>query len=86
MPATPARRAVPQHLAELARHRLAVMATLHPDGRPQLSLVQQHTHDGVIDISLTERLRVRFPSSFLMIVRFPLSIRDYVQRPSNSIR
>jgi hypothetical protein len=60
MPATPARRAVPRHLTELARHRFAVMATLHPDGRPQLSLVQQHTHDGVIDISLTEpRVKTR---------------------------
>ena len=50
----------PQHLDDLARHRFAVMATLHPDGRPQLSLVQQHTHDGVADVSLTEqRVKVR---------------------------
>jgi len=55
MPATPSRRAVPEHLDELAHHHFAVMATLHPDGRPQLSLVQHHTHGGVIDISLTER-------------------------------
>lgn len=48
-----ARRPRPEHLALLARHRFAVMTTLHPDGRPQLSLVQQHAHDGVLDVSLT---------------------------------
>jgi PPOX class probable F420-dependent enzyme len=42
-----------EHLAELAEHRHAIMATVHPDGRPQLSLVQQHAHDGVLDVSLT---------------------------------
>jgi PPOX class probable F420-dependent enzyme len=36
------------------------MATVHPDGWPQLSLVQQHCHDGVLDVSLTEqRIKVR---------------------------
>jgi PPOX class probable F420-dependent enzyme len=49
-----------RHLAELARHRFAVMATLHPDGRPQLSLVQQHSGDGVIEVSLTaSRVKTR---------------------------
>lgn len=44
-----------EHLALFAQHRFAVMATLHPDGSPQLSLVQQHAHDGVLDVSLTAR-------------------------------
>lgn len=30
-----------EHLAEFADHRFAIMTTLHPDGRPQLSLGQQ---------------------------------------------
>lgn len=45
----------PEHMEAFRRHRYAVMATLHPDGRPQLSLVQQHTHDGVVHVSLTAR-------------------------------
>jgi len=52
--ATPhTRRAEPEHLREFAAHRYAVMTTLHADGRPQMSLVQQHAHDGVLDVSLT---------------------------------
>jgi PPOX class probable F420-dependent enzyme len=44
----------------LRRQRYAVMATLQPDGRPQLSLVQQHTHDGVAHVSLTaSRIKTR---------------------------
>lgn len=54
-PAPPARarRPHPDHLAQFVQHRFAVLTTLHPDGRPQMSLVQQHAHDGVLDISLT---------------------------------
>jgi uncharacterized protein len=43
----------PEHLEQFARHRFAVMTTLHADGRPQMSLVQQYAHDGVLDVSLT---------------------------------
>jgi PPOX class probable F420-dependent enzyme len=49
----PTRTVRTEHLELFARHRFAVMTTLHIDGRPQMSLVQQHTHDGVLDISLT---------------------------------
>jgi PPOX class probable F420-dependent enzyme len=67
---TPAR---PEHLEEFARHRFAVMTTLHADGRPQLSVVQQHAHDGVLDVSLTaSRVKThnlrRNPRAALMIL------------------
>lgn len=44
---------VPDHLVELGNRPVMVMATLHPDGRPQLSLVRPWFHDGVAEISLT---------------------------------
>jgi PPOX class probable F420-dependent enzyme len=47
-----------EHLDLFARHRYATMTTLFPDGRPQMSLIQQNAHDGVLDISLTD-LRVK---------------------------
>jgi PPOX class probable F420-dependent enzyme len=54
------RRPHPEHLAQFVQHRFAVLTTLHPDGRPQMSLVQQHAHDGVLDISLTaSRVKTR---------------------------
>lgn len=50
----------PEHLVQFAAHRYAVMTTLHPDGHPQMSLVQQHAHDGVLDVSLTAtRIKTR---------------------------
>jgi PPOX class probable F420-dependent enzyme len=62
-----------EHLEEFARHRFAVMTTVHPDGRSQLSLVQQHAHDGVLDVSLTgARVKTRNlrrdPRAALMIL------------------
>lgn len=45
----------PSQLAELRGHAVLVMATLHPDGRPQLSLVRPWMHDGVAEVSLTDR-------------------------------
>jgi Pyridoxamine 5'-phosphate oxidase len=37
-----------------------VMATLHLDGRPQLSLVRPSFHDGVAEITLTDtRVKTR---------------------------
>jgi PPOX class probable F420-dependent enzyme len=48
------------HLTELASPSVVVMATLHPDGRPQLSLVRAWVHDGVAEVSLTEhRVKTR---------------------------
>lgn len=41
------------HLVELGNRPVMVMATLQPDGRPQLSLVRPWFHDGVAEISLT---------------------------------
>ena len=39
----------------LARQPVVVMATLQPDGRPQLSLVRPWIHDGMAEVTLTER-------------------------------
>lgn len=50
----------PGHLAELRTQPVMVMATLHPDGRPQLSLVRPLIHDEVAEISLTaHRVKTR---------------------------
>jgi PPOX class probable F420-dependent enzyme len=47
-------------LDELAARPLTVMATIHPDGRPQLSLVRPWIHDGVAEVSLTDaRVKTR---------------------------
>jgi PPOX class probable F420-dependent enzyme len=43
------------HLDELKNRKVVVMATIHPDGRPQLSLVRPWVHDGMIEVTLTER-------------------------------
>jgi PPOX class probable F420-dependent enzyme len=42
-------------LYELEHRKVVVMATIHPDGRAQLSLVRPWVHDGMIDVTLTER-------------------------------
>jgi PPOX class probable F420-dependent enzyme len=48
------------HFEALRRQRYAVMTTLHADGRAQMSLVQQHSHDGIVDVSLTDsRVKTR---------------------------
>ena len=44
-----------KHLDALSRHDVMVMATLKPDGRPQLSLVRPWIHDGLVEVSLTDR-------------------------------
>lgn len=50
----------PGHLDELRDRSVMVMATLHRDGRPQLSLVRPWFHDGVAEVSLTEaRVKTR---------------------------
>jgi hypothetical protein len=41
----------PDHLDELRAQPVMVMATLHPDGRPQLSLVRPWFHDDVAEIT-----------------------------------
>jgi PPOX class probable F420-dependent enzyme len=43
----------PAHLDELRARPVLVMATLHPDGRPQLSLVRPWIHDHLAEITLT---------------------------------
>jgi PPOX class probable F420-dependent enzyme len=50
----------PSHLDELAAQPILVMATIHPDGRPQLSLVRPWIHDGIAEITLTaSRIKTR---------------------------
>jgi PPOX class probable F420-dependent enzyme len=50
----------PDHLGELKSQPVMVMATLHPDGRPQLSLVRPWIHDDVAEITLTNaRVKTR---------------------------
>lgn len=50
----------PTHIDELRSRPVMVMATLHPDGRPQLSLVRPWFHDGIAEISLTDaRIKTR---------------------------
>jgi PPOX class probable F420-dependent enzyme len=44
-----------KHLEALSRHSVMVMATLQPNGRPQLSLVRPWVHDGLVEVSLTDR-------------------------------
>jgi PPOX class probable F420-dependent enzyme len=43
------------HLVELADRHVVVMATVNPDGRPQLSLVRPHVTADGIDITLTDQ-------------------------------
>jgi PPOX class probable F420-dependent enzyme len=71
----------PEHFAQFARHRFAAMTTLHADGRPHMSLVQQHAHDGVLDVSLTaSRVKThnlrRDPRAALMIL--PTGVSRFV--------
>jgi PPOX class probable F420-dependent enzyme len=48
------------HLDELRNRPIMVMATLHPDGRPQLSLVRPWFHDDVAEVTLTSaRVKTR---------------------------
>lgn len=50
----------PGHLDELKSQPVMVMATVHPDGRPQLSLVRPWFHDDVAEITLTSgRVKTR---------------------------
>jgi PPOX class probable F420-dependent enzyme len=50
----------PDHLDELGTRPVMVMATLHLDGRPQLSLVRPWFHDNVAEITLTDaRVKTR---------------------------
>ena len=51
----PAASAVTTGLTQLATQPVVVMATVQPDGRPQLSLVRPWVHDGVVDLTLTDR-------------------------------
>jgi PPOX class probable F420-dependent enzyme len=49
-----------EHVGALRRQPVLVMATVHPDGRPQLSLVRPWVHDGLIELTLTEpRVKTR---------------------------
>lgn len=43
------------HLDAFGQRNVVVMATIGVDGRPQLSLVRPWVHDGLIEVSLTER-------------------------------
>jgi PPOX class probable F420-dependent enzyme len=48
------------HLDELRGEPVMIMATLHHDGRPQLSLVRPWVHDGVAEVTLTDaRVKTR---------------------------
>jgi PPOX class probable F420-dependent enzyme len=50
----------PDHVDALRSRPVLVMATLHPDGRPQLSLVRPWFHGGVAEVSLTHaRVKTR---------------------------
>jgi PPOX class probable F420-dependent enzyme len=62
------------HLDELRAEPVLVFATLHPGGRPQLSLVRPWIHDGVAEITLTDtRVKTRNlridPRAALLAVR-----------------